>query len=315
MIKMRTIWVTVYGLVLATILVGCSPSKQVQGRTESKSEPSPAIGKDSAILQKLHGQWKFDNSGQIIGFTNTGLIYSATPQKDGNAIGVEIGPYRLDVTKNPIQIEVEMSGQKIATLIEFDEPGKMRVLLRQDPRQPLPLSMPDNAIRFVKTSDIATAPQGMTAAKHNSLERESKNIVEIMNRYSQAFFFKNSKFPTSFSQLDIGFDSQSKNYHYDVKPIGNDGVQLLGTSKSAELRGYTGGIFILPTEKDRLTIVVICEAAKPGIGDLPAPKLVNNEPTCSEGTVNLSTIAKPAPPTQPNSQIPQTNLILPKQTR
>ena len=172
MIKMRTIWVTVYGLVLATILLGCSPSKQVQGRTESKSEPSPAIGQDSAILQKLYGQWKFDNSEQIIGFTNTGLIYSATPQKDGNAIGVEIGPYRLDVTKNPIQIEVEMSGQKIATLIEFDEPGKMRVLFRQDPRQPLPLSMPDNAIRFVKISDIATAPQGMTKAKHNSLERE-----------------------------------------------------------------------------------------------------------------------------------------------
>ena len=90
MIKMRTIWVTVYGLVLATILLGCSPSKQVQGRTESESEPSPAIGQDSAILQKLYGQWKFDNSEQIIGFTNTGLIYSATPQKDGNAIGVEI---------------------------------------------------------------------------------------------------------------------------------------------------------------------------------------------------------------------------------
>ena len=78
------------------------------------------------------------------------------------------------------------------------------------------------------------------------------------------------------------------------------------------MQGYTGGVFILPTATDRITVVVTCEAAKPEIGDLPAPKLVNNEPTCPEGTVNLSAIAKSAPPPQPNSQIPRTNLILPK---
>lgn len=62
---------------------------------------------------------------------------------------------------------------------------------------------------------------------------------------------------------------------------------MLGIPKLPDIKGYTGGVFVISSGTDKNTVMVVCEASNSGVGDLPAPKLINNEPTCSEGTVSL----------------------------
>ncbi len=140
-------------------------------------------------------------------------------------------------------------------------------------------------------SETATVPEGLRTVdpKQKQFESEGKTMVSAMNRSTQAFFMEKSMLPTAFSQLAIiGLDLQSPHYQYDVKSIGSNGIQLIGRAKSADLKSYTGGVFIKSLGNEKTTVDILCEAAKPGMGDLPAPQFVNNQLTCSEGTVRLS---------------------------
>jgi type IV pilus assembly protein PilA len=87
--------------------------------------------------------------------------------------------------------------------------------------------------------------------------------------------------------LDIGINSETKDYKYEIKSIGNIGVQVSALSKSSEIKGYTGGVFIIQAGSDQTTVMLVCEADNPGKGSLSTPQLVNGELTCSEGTVRL----------------------------
>jgi hypothetical protein len=282
MIKARHIWLPI---VLALIVVGCRSPKPAQKGTDPKKVEAAAG--QPAIATQLQGQWKVEGSDQILIFANTGSLYSMN-QKDGTVTAA--GSYRLDATRKPMVIAIDLPNQKVVTLIELPEPGKMRILLGHDFKQPLPASMPQNAERLVKVSETATVPEGLRTVdpKQKQFESEGKTMVGAMNRSTQAFFMEKSMFPTAFSQLAIGSDPQSPNYQYDVKSIGSNGIQLIGRAKSAELRSYTGGVFVISVGNEKTTVTVLCEATKPGMGDLPAPQLVNNQPTCSEGTVSLS---------------------------
>jgi type II secretory pathway pseudopilin PulG len=118
-------------------------------------------------------------------------------------------------------------------------------------------------------------------------QSEAKTYVGSMSRAAQAFFLENGKLPITLSQLDIGINSETKDYKYEIKSIGNIGVQVSALSKSSEIKGYTGGVFIIQAGSDRTTVMLVCEADNPGEGNLSTPQLVNGELTCSEGTVRL----------------------------
>ena len=288
MIKMQSIWIPI---ILTIALVGCNPSKQVQEGAAPKSDGSSKIGENTDPVKKLHGQWKVESSGMTIGFTDTGILYMMA-EKDGKPISVEMGPYRLDPTQKPMRIELDLYDYNVVSLIEFLDSGEMRFILSQlDPKKSPPSVMPEYADRFKKISDVATVPDGMIskiASRAKAIESGSKTMVGAMSRSAQAYFLEKNQMPTALSQLEIGIDSEGKYYQYSVKPINNLGVQLSGLSKIPEVKGYTGGVFVVQYGTEKNLAMVVCEAANPGIGDLPAPKLINNEPTCSEGTVSLS---------------------------
>ena len=302
---MKIVMLTICGLsVMMGGLVACNPLAQNPAGSGSKTEKESLSDSKSNVSKKIHGQWKAEIFGRknseaiggtiVLGFTDTGILYS-TVEQGGKRRSQEMGPYRLDSTQSPMRLEFENNDEKITTLIEFLDSGEMLLLFAMRSSGPLPASMPkEDADRFKKISDVATVPDGMLpkvskiALRAKSIQSEAKTVVGSMNRATQAYFLENAKFPTSFSQLQLGIDSQSQNYQYEVRLIGNNGVHLLGTSKLAELKGYSGAVFVVQSgASDRTTVAVLCEATNPGVGDLAAPKLINNTPTCSEGTVGL----------------------------
>jgi hypothetical protein len=324
-VKIRIYALTVCGLFgMMGGLTACNQLTKGFSEGSSKNDKLSSNNPKTDVSKKIYGQWKdpsrSDTSASAIGFSDTGVLYSFK-EENGKSVAAELGSYRLDSTQNPMRLELEVEGEKRTTLIEFLDSGEMRLieLSRLDPEKPLPLSMPEYATRLKKVSDVATVPNGMLPKiqrpkisqqdiekQHvKAIQSESKQLVGAMSRSTQAFFLENAKLPTALSQLGYlgsGLKPESENYRYEVKLLDNKSVQLLGLSKLPEVKGYTGGVFVISSGSEQSTNMIICEAANPGVGDLPAPKLVNNEPTCSEGTVSLSLTTKAETPTQSTPQ-------------
>lgn len=199
-------------------LVACNPLAQNSGGSASKTEKTSSSELKSDVLKKIHGQWKIESSGVTVGFTDTGIFYSLE-EKDGKLIPVERGSYRLDSTQNPMRLENTNNGEKRASLIEFLNSGEMRVL-NLEPNKPLPMSIPENAERLKKISDVATvlgmlplpkvSQQDIAMQRAKTMQSESKTIVASMARSAQSYFIDTAQLPTAFSQLNLGIDSESK---------------------------------------------------------------------------------------------------------
>ena len=290
------------GAVLAGSLSGCNLMQQPSVNTAPQAKSLSLADPNADIKKKILGQWKIEGSDQVVGFTDTGILY-AVNSINGKYTPVEIGPYVLDPTQSPMQIQLEVGGKKVVTLIEFLNSGEMRSLLtRLDLDKPLLSRIPETADRLKKISDVSSVPDGMISKivarairRNKELQREAKTMVGSMNRGSQAFLLENGRFPTRVSQLGvdasrmgIGANYESANYRYTVKNTGESSVQTLGSPKLPELKGYIGGVFlIMSSTGERVTAIIICEESQSGTEVLPAPTLINNVPTCSADTVEV----------------------------
>jgi hypothetical protein len=282
------------GAVLAGSLSGCNLMQQPSVNTAPQAESLSLADPNADIKKKILGQWKIEGSDQVVGFTDTGILY-AVNSINGKYTPVEIGPYVLDSTQSPMQIQLEVGGKKVVTMIEFLNSGEMRSpFTRIDLDKPLLSRIPETADRLKKISDVSSVPDGMMSKivarvirRNKELQRDAKTMVSSMNRASQAFLLENGRFPTRVSQLGFGANYESA-YRYTVKNTGESSVQTLGSPKLPELKGYIGGVFLITSSTgERVTAIIICEESQSGTEVLPAPTLINNVPTCSADTVEV----------------------------
>jgi hypothetical protein len=121
---------------------------------------------------------------------------------------------------------------------------------------------------------------------------EPKQYVAVLNRAQQAYYAEKSVFSTSVDALGIGIKTETTNYKYSVRATKKAAFSY-GVSKDKSLRGYVGGVFLVPAKgvepnaaKHEIltTQSIICEADSPGTIKPAEPIYENGEVVCGKGT-------------------------------
>lgn len=120
-------------------------------------------------------------------------------------------------------------------------------------------------------------------------ESEAKQYTGSMNRAQQAKYAENGSFANSVDALGIGIKTETTNFKYSVDATKNAAFHY-GVSKSLSLRGYVGGVFLVPSTqrnaaKNKMTTVeILCRTKTPSIIKPAHPYLIKGSPVCGDGT-------------------------------
>ena len=116
---------------------------------------------------------------------------------------------------------------------------------------------------------------------------EAISYLSAINRAQQAYRLENSGFATSLEELQLGLESETENYLYEIKPIGSltDTIQTIAIAKQNTLSSFTGAVLVLPDDTMKS---IICESEEPSQAVPLAPVLTGEELLCPVGYRELN---------------------------
>ncbi len=115
-------------------------------------------------------------------------------------------------------------------------------------------------------------------------QSEGKSFIGASNRAQQAYRLENPTFARTFDQLNIGIPTQSNNFHYAMKNIGDQAVFIYAIPLDSNLKSFVGIVFI--TSKGN-SLAGACGTISPG-KIIPAdPIIKNDQVVCAEGTEEM----------------------------
>ncbi|MBK1990144.1 hypothetical protein A0J48_021890 [Sphaerospermopsis aphanizomenoides BCCUSP55] len=126
---------------------------------------------------------------------------------------------------------------------------------------------------------------GLLNQAKKARQAEGKTYVGSMNRGEQAYYVENNQFTADVEKLGIGINTETENYSYRINILSNTAVQTIGVAKKAELTNFSGGVFVT---SNKSTVAILCQTETPSATTPPAPQLINDQPECPPGTINLS---------------------------
>ena len=101
-------------------------------------------------------------------------------------------------------------------------------------------------------------------------ESEAKTYVGSTIRAQQAYFLENSSFATDFAKVELGINTNTKNYNYTIDATTPKAkVVIFGNStNTTTLRSFVGGVTVgLASSGEATTLGVLCRGASPS--DVP----------------------------------------------
>ena len=115
-------------------------------------------------------------------------------------------------------------------------------------------------------------------------ESEAKTYVGSTVRAQQAYFLENSQFASNFAKVELGINTNTKNYNYSIATTGEDlkkQVAIWGAStNTVTLRSLVGGVGVgVASSGEATTIGVLCRGTTP-----------SDVPTAASVTFSTSTV-------------------------
>lgn len=208
--------------------------------------------------------------------------------------------YQVNAATQPMQIDISAPSddRPLMTIFEFTPDGQLRVewegLKPEDPR---PTEFTVGSVFLQKVSNTTTLPRNTQlldlaaerkASEQRSREAEGKQYISSLNRGQQAFYLESQKFATTIDDLSLGLESETENYRYQIIPQNNKerSIMMTAQAKKANLKSYTGAVFVIDVDGETTTLAGICETAEPS---MTPPTMLIPPRNPQEGTVQCPT--------------------------
>ncbi|NEP08710.1 MAG: hypothetical protein F6K14_00315 [Symploca sp. SIO2C1] len=249
------------------------------------------------IANQLLGKWQArdPNTDELVTFifAPEAKLLIVLPDKEESAIAIKMG-YAIDVTTQPMQLEVIASPDEVAqTIFELTNEGKLRLELDGiDPGQPTPTAFSSNATLFEKISDSTTLPEDVQVVELETQPKTSKpkipiQFITLLTKAQQDYYLENGKFAADAEELEIVTNLETQFYRYEIVPqgdsqqngstIGNvptQSVAIMALPKpDTELPSYIGWLFITKVEGETTAIRRICESDESSIAPSVMPTI------------------------------------------
>ena len=122
-------------------------------------------------------------------------------------------------------------------------------------------------------------------------ESEAKTYVGSAVRAQQAYFLENNEFASTMGGVELGINTNTKNYGYTIATFGKQQTTIYGTSKNTlTLRSFIGGVAAAATlTGEGTTKGILCRGILPATAPsaagivLPATATTQTEPSCGSG--------------------------------
>ncbi len=261
--------------------ISTQPARAMAGLTTQPISPN------RVAVNQLLGQWqaKDPSSGKIITliFTPENKLLIVLPARDGSSVAIKMG-YQVNLTTQPMQLDMILSGSKAMTIFEFTSQGKLRLELDGiTPGNTRPYNFTAKAVLLSKISDVTTLPKNVQVVEpEKPKDKPRQNIAEqfisILNRYQQAYYLKTGKLAANLEELGIITNLDSESYRYQMVLQGEKGSSAIITAqaKISEMPSYIGAVFVSKINGKATTVAGICATNQPSTSPPTMPQLPNN---------------------------------------
>lgn len=214
------------------------------------------------VQSQLVGQWVVRDQFFVpitVIFTPEGKVYIFHPLlADFQNLSAFELDYKINSTTQPMQIDLvdlyrsfDLSGKPLQTIFELTNDGRMQVeFIGLRPGESRPTEFTTGAIFLEKVSRRTALPRNTIIAnsqnaQYKTTELEGMQILRAMNRAQQAFFLENDRFTDKIEELQIGINSETENYRYEIlSGNGKTSVVMTATAKRPNLRSYASIVAI-----------------------------------------------------------------------
>lgn len=256
-------------------------------------------------VNQLLGQWEAKDplNGDILRlvFTSEGRFYTSIIQAGVNQTDkiptLELS-YQINSQSNPKQIDLISltNGQRISTIWELTEDGKLRIDFGQEAQNnSKPTTFSQGAILLERVTTSTELPSNIQIFNRDSNVSSVKQDIDRVNREQTLYFLENNKFANTIEQLGLATPLANDNYVYQLQvKSGKAGFAIFtAKAKKPNLNSYVGAVFEYKSKDREKTIAsIICET------DSPSQSLPNPPTLAPDFTAPLR-CATGSRPTQP----------------
>lgn len=118
-------------------------------------------------------------------------------------------------------------------------------------------------------------------------QSEAKTNVGALNRAQQSYYLENQAFTDNLGKLGLGVaNTENYNYTASAADVLANGAANLASSRKADLKAYSGGVFKTPSQT---TVTILCEANAAALATALAPTFATatNAGACADGYTAL----------------------------
>jgi type IV pilus assembly protein PilA len=117
---------------------------------------------------------------------------------------------------------------------------------------------------------------------------EAKQYVAGIAGAQQAYHEENKKFAGTFEELQLPIQSETENFTYKiVSEDAQKSTLITASAKNAELKSYTGAVYVVKEGDKEITKVIVCEGNENSTTPPAKPTVEGAELKCVEGSTAI----------------------------
>ncbi|MBP0000463.1 MAG: type IV pilin-like G/H family protein [Cyanobacteria bacterium SID2] len=194
------------------------------------------------------------------------------------------------------------SGSKWAGTWEIQDPGtedKLTIVLTEDGKAyvnsplaseetpeylELPITRVSDDAALPDNSKVVTLEEAISNSMEAALESEGQTYIGAMARGQQAYFLENNKFSESIDELQLGLQSETENYKYEIAAVEDKTAYLTASAKQPELQSFSVLVYVENTSDSPVARMLLCGTDEASQTAPDKPKVEEAGATCPSGS-------------------------------
>ncbi|MGC9502930.1 type IV pilin-like G/H family protein [Baaleninema sp.] len=184
--------------------------------------------------------------------------------------------------------EIQDPGTQDSVTIVLTEDGKAYVnspLAAPDAPEylELPLTRVSDESALPENAQVVTLEEAMAQSMEAARESEGQTYVGALARAQQAYYLENERFAESLEELQLGLQSETENYQYEISSVEGDTAYMTATAKQDDLKSFGSFVYV----EDSGTKMVLCGTDDSSKTAPDKPEITDSGMACPAGSSQM----------------------------
>lgn len=233
------------------------------------SDPFPFSGQEFTLVDREGNTYEASVDAEVVADAKTLYNTDAVEDKLEGEVGFEV-----PISASGLKLLFDPSlGECETTPEEWEAMG-----LSCDR---FPIAVDANVTEDPNAAKSGAQAEVTETAMTSQASKEGATFLGSLARGQQAYHLENQQFATTIEDLQLGIESETKNYSYAIVSADSDRTHLIATAKNQKLKSYAALVFVGDAGFSKN---IVCATDKASQTPPAVPQVSEDEASCPSGS-------------------------------